>query len=165
METQIPSPEPQFSKKLAAQVDLHRKPLYHITSIPLRADPLLGECKIGIEELLHRSGPGKIVKLDVTADNKAEAASEKANNRIQITVGTLAPVGPAFDATVKAGDAVQSEAANVQAEPLKMLRPPHSMHASIGLMLSKWEINSLRFTRMSLHAGWWANPKYSCHCV
>ncbi|KAJ7698351.1 hypothetical protein B0H17DRAFT_332784 [Mycena rosella] len=44
--------------------------LYHHTYIPRRADPLLGECKIGIEELLRHCSSGEVVQLDVTANGK-----------------------------------------------------------------------------------------------
>ncbi|KAJ6549791.1 hypothetical protein B0H19DRAFT_1237004 [Mycena capillaripes] len=90
--------------------------LYHSTFIPRRADPLLGECKIGIEELLHRCGSGSVVRLSVAAKGKvsgrlsmrlqrSEDAAKNAKDRMQKTVGILSPVGSGFgevDAAVEA---------------------------------------------------------------
>ncbi|KAJ6559983.1 hypothetical protein B0H19DRAFT_1375904 [Mycena capillaripes] len=98
--------------------------LYHSTFIPRRADPLLGECKIGIKELLRQCGSGQVVQLNVAAKGqvsgrlsvrleRSEDAAKNAQERMQATVGILSPIGSAFDkvdAAVEAG-AVQNDLA------------------------------------------------------
>ncbi|KAJ6559973.1 quinon protein alcohol dehydrogenase-like superfamily [Mycena capillaripes] len=79
--------------------------LYHSTTFPCRADPFLGECKMGIEELLRQCSSGEVVQLNVAAEGQV---SEHAKERMQATVGIPSPIGSAFDkvdAAVEAGAA------------------------------------------------------------
>ncbi|KAJ7191535.1 WD40 repeat-like protein [Mycena pura] len=99
------------------------------TSIPSQPDPLLGECEITIEDLLHRCGPNKgdksgvflVVELDVKVDGKAsgrvsvclksiEEAAQNAKYEMQKDIERLSPKGLAsstVDAAAQAGAAQQ----------------------------------------------------------
>ncbi|KAJ7018473.1 hypothetical protein C8F04DRAFT_1016275, partial [Mycena alexandri] len=92
--------------------------LYHHTLLH-REDPVIGECRIGIEELLHQCGSGKVVQLKVKADGKvsgrlfvvlekSEVAAGRATGRMESALGTSTTAGPnldRIDAAVEAGGA------------------------------------------------------------
>ncbi|KAJ7779963.1 hypothetical protein B0H16DRAFT_1448444 [Mycena metata] len=97
--------------------------LYHHTFIPLRADPLLGECRILFEELLNQCNSGEAVQLKVKADGKVsgrisvvlgkiEVAAGAANDRLQseATIGLPDLIIERLDGVVETG-AAQNELA------------------------------------------------------
>ncbi|KAJ7720330.1 hypothetical protein B0H16DRAFT_1699980, partial [Mycena metata] len=82
--------------------------LYHHTFFPRRKDPVIGQCRIGIEDLLHQCGLGKVVSLEIKADGKvsgrlsvllekSEVAAGRATSRMESTLVTLPTAGPSLD--------------------------------------------------------------------
>ncbi|KAJ7018469.1 hypothetical protein C8F04DRAFT_1198951 [Mycena alexandri] len=118
--------------------------LYHHTFLPRRKDPVIGECRMGIEELLHQCGSGKgdvptlmhciVVQLKVKADGKvsgrlsvvlekSEVAAGRAKGRMESALGTSTTAGPnldRIDAAVEAGGA-QSDLATALSAMLNNL--------------------------------------------
>ncbi|KAJ7018399.1 hypothetical protein C8F04DRAFT_1199031 [Mycena alexandri] len=104
--------------------------LYHHTFLPRREDPIIGEGRISIEELLHQCGSGKgdvpalmhsiVIQLKVKADGKvsgrlfvllekSEVAAGRAEGRMESallkTSTTAGPNLDRIDAAVEAGGA------------------------------------------------------------
>ncbi|KAJ7752320.1 hypothetical protein B0H16DRAFT_794664 [Mycena metata] len=82
--------------------------LYHHTFFPRREDPVIGQCRIGIEDLSHQCGLGKVVSLEIKADGKvsgrlsvllekSEVAAGRATSRMESTLVTLPTAGPSLD--------------------------------------------------------------------
>ncbi|KAJ7734878.1 hypothetical protein B0H16DRAFT_1695797, partial [Mycena metata] len=90
--------------------------LYHHTSFPRREDPVIGQCKISIEELLHQCGSGQAIQLEIKADSKvsgrlsvllkkSEVAARKGQGWMESLL-TQTPAKPnldRIDAAVEAG--------------------------------------------------------------
>ncbi|KAJ7720337.1 hypothetical protein B0H16DRAFT_1699983 [Mycena metata] len=82
--------------------------LHHHTSFLRPDDPVIGQCTIGIKELLHQCSSGKVVHLKIKVDGnisgrlsvlleKSEVAAGRAKSRMESALVTLATAGPSLD--------------------------------------------------------------------
>ncbi|KAJ7727468.1 hypothetical protein B0H16DRAFT_1697711, partial [Mycena metata] len=91
--------------------------LHHHTFFFRPDDPVIGQCTIGIKELLDRCSSGKVVHLEIKADGNvsgrlsvlledSKVAAGRAKGRMESALVTLTAAGPSFDritAAVEAG--------------------------------------------------------------
>ncbi|KAJ7720358.1 hypothetical protein B0H16DRAFT_1738898 [Mycena metata] len=91
--------------------------LHHHTFFSRPDDPVVGQCRIGIKELLDQCSSGKVIHLEIKADGnvsgrlsvlleESKVAAGRAKGRMESALVTLTTTGPNLDritAAVEAG--------------------------------------------------------------